>query len=66
MDLSSQEQQCGVDVSTQMTKAGCYISCCRDRLVSPGNYMTADEYLERRLQAVSALGSGLVAKEPLL
>lgn len=56
VELSRQEQQCGVDVSTQMTRAGCYVSCCRDRLVSPGTYTTASEYLERRLRAVSPPG----------
>lgn len=44
-----------MDVSTQMNRPGCYMSCCLDRLLFSGAYMTADEYLERRLRAVSAL-----------
>lgn len=66
VELSCQEQQCGADVSTQMSRAGCYVSCCHDRLVSPGAYMTAGEYLQRRLRAVSSWGGGLVAKEQLV
>lgn len=53
VELRGQEQQCAVDVSTQMTRVGCFVSCCQDKLVSPGNYMTAGEYQERHLRAVS-------------
>lgn len=53
VELRCQEQQCAVDVSTQMTRVGCFVSCCQDKLVSPGNYTTAGEYQERRLRAVS-------------
>ncbi|KAK2880549.1 IQ motif and ubiquitin-like domain-containing protein isoform X1 [Channa argus] len=53
----SQAQQCPVTVSTQMTGIGCYVSCINDKLVTPGNYITADEYHDRRLRAVICLQS---------
>ncbi|XP_034542639.1 IQ and ubiquitin-like domain-containing protein [Notolabrus celidotus] len=56
-ELKSQVQQCAVDVSTQMTWIGCYVSCTKDKLVAPGNYITADEYHDRRLKAVIRLQS---------
>lgn len=37
-----------------MTRAGCYVSCCQDKLVSLGSYLTAAQYEEQRLTAVSA------------
>lgn len=52
VELKSQAQQCPVNVSTQMTGIGCYVSCTNDKLVAPGNYITADEYHGRRLSAV--------------
>ncbi|KAG8012394.1 IQ and ubiquitin-like domain-containing protein [Nibea albiflora] len=50
--VKSQAQQCPVNVYTQMTGIGCYVSCMNDKLVAPGNYITADEYHDRRLKAV--------------
>uniref|UniRef100_A0A673B4Y4 IQ motif and ubiquitin domain containing n=1 Tax=Sphaeramia orbicularis TaxID=375764 RepID=A0A673B4Y4_9TELE len=38
--------------STQTSGIGCYISCMNDKLVTPGRYMTAAEYHDRRLKAV--------------
>ncbi|KAF7644507.1 hypothetical protein LDENG_00220970 [Lucifuga dentata] len=38
-----------------MTGIGCYISCLDDKLVAPGNYITADEYHDSRLSAVICL-----------
>ncbi|XP_075994006.1 IQ motif and ubiquitin-like domain-containing protein [Genypterus blacodes] len=52
---SSQSQQSPVSVSTQMTGIGCYISCVNDKLVAPGNYITADAYHSRRLRAAIRL-----------
>ncbi|XP_039989271.1 IQ and ubiquitin-like domain-containing protein [Xiphias gladius] len=57
VELKSQAQQCPVNVSTQMTGIGCYVSCVNDKLVVPGNYITADEYHDRRLRAVICLQS---------
>ncbi|KAM7397307.1 hypothetical protein PAMP_020291 [Pampus punctatissimus] len=51
----SQAQQCTVSVYTQMTGTGCYVSCMKDKLVAPGNYITADECHDRRLRAVIRL-----------
>nr|XP_046251051.1 IQ and ubiquitin-like domain-containing protein [Scatophagus argus] len=58
-ELKSQAQQCPVSISTQMTGIGCYVSCLNDRLVTvtPGNYITAEEYHDRRLRAVIRLQS---------
>ncbi|KAM7415338.1 hypothetical protein PAMA_019931 [Pampus argenteus] len=53
--LKSQAQQCPVSVYTQMTSVGCFISCMKDKLVAPGNYITADECHDRRLRAVIRL-----------
>lgn len=63
VELSCREQQCGVDASTQVSRPGCYVSCCRDRLVSVGTYLTAGEYLERRLTAVSCSGLLLLSNQ---
>ncbi|XP_041852189.1 IQ and ubiquitin-like domain-containing protein [Melanotaenia boesemani] len=57
VELKSQVQQCPVNVSTQMTGIGCYVSCVNDKLVSPGKYITADEYHNRRVKAVICLQS---------
>ncbi|KAJ4923004.1 hypothetical protein JOQ06_021705 [Pogonophryne albipinna] len=38
-----------------MTGIGCYVSCMDDKLVAPGNYITADQYHEERLRAVVVL-----------
>ncbi|XP_047452644.1 IQ and ubiquitin-like domain-containing protein isoform X2 [Mugil cephalus] len=57
VEVQSQAQQCPVNVSTQMTGIGCYVSCRNDKLVSPGKYVTADEYHDRRLRAVICLQS---------
>ncbi|XP_074489632.1 IQ motif and ubiquitin-like domain-containing protein isoform X1 [Sebastes fasciatus] len=58
VDLKSQAMQCPVDVSTQMTGIGCYVSCLSDKLViAPGNYITADKCHDRRLRAVLLLQS---------
>ncbi len=52
VEQKSQAQQCAVNVSTQMTGIGCYVSCLNDKLVTPGNYITAEEQRVRRLRAV--------------
>ncbi|XP_071316230.1 IQ motif and ubiquitin-like domain-containing protein isoform X2 [Trachinotus anak] len=57
VELKSQAQQCPINVSTQMTGIGCYVSCMNDKLVTPGNYITAEEYHNRRLRAVICLQS---------
>ncbi|XP_018560559.1 LOW QUALITY PROTEIN: IQ and ubiquitin-like domain-containing protein [Lates calcarifer] len=57
VELKSQAQQCPVNVSTQMTGIGCYVSCINDKLVAPGNYISADECHDRRLRAVICLQS---------
>ncbi|GLD61737.1 IQ and ubiquitin-like domain-containing protein [Lates japonicus] len=57
VEQKSQAQQCPVNVSTQMTGIGCYVSCINDNLVAPGNYITADECHDRRLRAVICLQS---------
>ncbi|XP_058500700.1 IQ and ubiquitin-like domain-containing protein isoform X1 [Solea solea] len=53
----SHGQQTSVNVSTQTTRIGCYVSCMNDKLVTPGNYVTAYEYHQRRLKAVICLQS---------
>ncbi|XP_017340179.1 IQ and ubiquitin-like domain-containing protein isoform X1 [Ictalurus punctatus] len=50
--LKSQAQQCTITTSTQMTKPGCYISNMKDKLITPGIYVTVDEYHSKRLKAV--------------
>ncbi|KAJ6654104.1 hypothetical protein lerEdw1_007468 [Lerista edwardsae] len=40
------------DTSTQMTKIGVYVSNITDKLIEPKEYITADEYHARRLEAV--------------
>ncbi|KAK5901644.1 hypothetical protein CesoFtcFv8_006988 [Champsocephalus esox] len=55
VQLQSEAQQCPLDASTQMTGIGCYVSCVDDKLVAPGNYITADQYHEERLRAVVVL-----------
>ncbi|KAK2842772.1 hypothetical protein Q5P01_012972 [Channa striata] len=56
-ELTSQAQQCSVSVSTQMTGIGCYVSCMKDTLLTPGDYITAEEYHDTRLKAVICLQS---------
>ncbi|XP_034444974.1 IQ and ubiquitin-like domain-containing protein [Hippoglossus hippoglossus] len=56
-ELKSQVQQCPVSVSTQMSGIGCYVSCINDKLVTPGNYITAAEKHNERLRAVICLQS---------
>lgn len=46
-------QQTKNTTSTQMTKIGLYVSNMTDKLISPGKYLTAEEYHKRRLEAVS-------------
>lgn len=36
-----------------MSIAGCFVSCAKDRVVSPGPYVTGDQFHDRRLKAVS-------------
>ncbi|KAM6091243.1 LOW QUALITY PROTEIN: IQ motif and ubiquitin-like domain-containing protein [Theristicus caerulescens] len=48
-------QQTKNTTSTQMTKIGLYVSNRADKLVSPGKYLTAEEYHKRRLEAVIVL-----------
>ncbi|MCJ8735972.1 hypothetical protein PDJAM_G00253630 [Pangasius djambal] len=50
--VKNQAQQCTITTSTQMTKPGCYISNMKDKLITPGRYVTADEYHSKRLHAV--------------
>ncbi|XP_033941493.1 IQ motif and ubiquitin-like domain-containing protein isoform X2 [Pseudochaenichthys georgianus] len=55
VQLQSEAEQCPLDASTQMTGIGCYVSCVDDKLVAPGNYITADQYHEERRRAVLVL-----------
>ncbi|XP_063179358.1 IQ and ubiquitin-like domain-containing protein isoform X2 [Chroicocephalus ridibundus] len=48
-------QQTRNTTSTQMTKIGLYVSNMTDKLISPGKYLTAEEYHKRRLEAVVVL-----------
>ncbi|XP_028939978.1 IQ and ubiquitin-like domain-containing protein, partial [Antrostomus carolinensis] len=48
-------QQTKNTTSTQMTKIGLYVSNTTDKLISPGKYVTAEEYHKRRLEAVIVL-----------
>ncbi|XP_029010582.1 IQ and ubiquitin-like domain-containing protein isoform X2 [Betta splendens] len=57
VELKSQAQQCAVHVSTQMTGIGCYVSCMKDKLLTPGTYLSADEFHDIRLRAVIRLQS---------
>ncbi|NXL89633.1 IQUB protein, partial [Alectura lathami] len=41
--------------STQMTKRGLYVSVMSDKIITPGKYLTAEEYHKRRLEAVIVL-----------
>ncbi|KAI4873594.1 hypothetical protein NFI96_008799, partial [Prochilodus magdalenae] len=50
--LKNQAQQCTSNTSTQMTKIGCYMSNMMDKLITPGTYVTADEFHGKRLKAV--------------
>nr|CAB3256789.1 CMUB116 radial spoke protein [Phallusia mammillata] len=43
--------------STQMTKIGCYVSTQEDKLMSPGKYITYQEYFDERFKAVIVLQS---------
>ncbi|KAF5907521.1 IQ and ubiquitin-like domain-containing protein isoform X1, partial [Clarias magur] len=52
VQMKKQPQQCTITTSTQMTKPGCYISNKKDKLITPGRYVTADEYHSKRLNAV--------------
>lgn len=47
-----QVQQTNNTTSTQMTKVGCYTSNTDDKLVSPGKYITADEFHKKRFEKV--------------
>ncbi|KAK2517028.1 Iqub [Columba livia] len=51
----NKSQQTNNTTSTQMTKVGLYVSVVSDKIISPGKYLTADEYQERRLKAVIVL-----------
>lgn len=37
-----------------MTKRGLFVSNMSDKLITPGKYLTAEEYHKRRLEAVSS------------
>ncbi|XP_022527970.2 IQ and ubiquitin-like domain-containing protein isoform X1 [Astyanax mexicanus] len=50
--LKSQAQQCTINTSTQMTKIGLYVSNMKDKLLTPGTYITADQLHSTRLKAV--------------
>ncbi|XP_053340517.1 IQ and ubiquitin-like domain-containing protein [Clarias gariepinus] len=52
MQMKNQTQQCTITTSTQMSKPGCYMSNKKDKLITPGRYVTADEYHSKRLNAV--------------
>ncbi|XP_054077867.1 IQ and ubiquitin-like domain-containing protein isoform X3 [Rissa tridactyla] len=51
----NKSQQTRNTTSTQMTKIGLYVSNMTDKLISPGKYLTAEEYHKRRLEAVIVL-----------
>ncbi|KTG47684.1 hypothetical protein cypCar_00001851 [Cyprinus carpio] len=57
VELKNQDQQCSKNASTQMTKIGCYVSNMEDKLITPGTYITAGEYHNKRLRAVITLQS---------
>ncbi|KAM6937923.1 IQ motif and ubiquitin-like domain-containing protein [Xenentodon cancila] len=57
VELRCQTQQCPVNISTQVTAIGCYVSCVNDKLLTPGTYTTADQYHHERLTAVIRLQS---------
>ncbi|KAI2648293.1 IQ and ubiquitin-like domain-containing protein [Labeo rohita] len=57
VELKNQAQQCSKNASTQMTKIGCYVSNMEDKLITPGTYITAEEYHSKRLRAVITLQS---------
>ncbi|XP_037375416.1 IQ and ubiquitin-like domain-containing protein [Talpa occidentalis] len=46
------QQQTRNTTSTQMTKIGVYVSNMTDKLVTPGNYISAEKYHAQRLVAV--------------
>ncbi|XP_062465680.1 IQ and ubiquitin-like domain-containing protein isoform X3 [Pezoporus occidentalis] len=48
----NKQQQTTNTTSTQMTKTGLYVSNKTDKLITPGKYITAEEYHKRRLEAV--------------
>ncbi|XP_061323574.1 IQ and ubiquitin-like domain-containing protein isoform X3 [Pezoporus flaviventris] len=51
----NKQQQTTNTTSTQMTKTGLYVSNKTDKLITPGKYITAEEYHKRRLEAVIVL-----------
>ncbi|XP_035415308.1 IQ and ubiquitin-like domain-containing protein isoform X4 [Cygnus atratus] len=51
----NKRQQTANPTSTQMTKVGLYVSNVTDKLITPGKYLTAEEYHKRRLEAVIVL-----------
>ncbi|XP_030621203.1 IQ and ubiquitin-like domain-containing protein [Chanos chanos] len=51
----SQAQQCSSNTSTQTAGIGCYISNMKDKLITPGTYITAEQHHSRRLNAVITL-----------
>ncbi|NXN95348.1 IQUB protein, partial [Rhinopomastus cyanomelas] len=53
----NKRQQTENTTSTQMTKPGLYVSTVTDKLITPGRYLTAEEYHKRRLEAVIVLQS---------
>ncbi|KAG7456048.1 hypothetical protein MATL_G00247600 [Megalops atlanticus] len=55
VETKSQAQQCTSTTATQMTSIGCYVSNMEDKLISPGQYVTADECLAKKLKAVVVL-----------
>lgn len=54
MFQKNKRQQTANPTSTQMTKVGLYVSNVTDKLITPGKYLTAEEYHKRRLEAVSS------------
>lgn len=55
--LKNRVTQTKKDGSTQMTTNVCYVSSAQDRLVTPGEYETADVFHAKRLAAVVKLQS---------
>ncbi|XP_018602637.1 IQ and ubiquitin-like domain-containing protein [Scleropages formosus] len=55
VETKSQAVQLANTTSTQMTKIGCYVSNMEDKVITPGTYITADEYHSKRLKAVIVL-----------
>ncbi|XP_028813606.1 IQ and ubiquitin-like domain-containing protein [Denticeps clupeoides] len=51
----NQAQQCNIHTYTQTNRAGFHMSRAKDKLITPGPYVTADEQQSERLKAVLTL-----------